>query len=69
MRSAVAVLRAFNAPLSLETLEIPALEPGESLVRLTAAGVCGSDVHMCHPGDAGSARHQGRAGLSEMQIS
>ncbi|MFC1479817.1 alcohol dehydrogenase catalytic domain-containing protein, partial [Planctomycetota bacterium] len=46
MKSKTAVLREFNAPLSLEEMDVPSLEPGEVLVKLEAAGVCGSDVHM-----------------------
>ena len=46
MKSKAAVLREFNAPLSLEEINIPSLEAGEVLVKLEAAGVCGSDVHM-----------------------
>ena len=46
MKARLAVLRTFNAPLSLEECEIPPLEAGQVLVRIEAAGVCGSDVHM-----------------------
>lgn len=46
MKATIAILRAFNQPLSIETFEIPALQPGQVLVRIKAAGVCGSDVHM-----------------------
>jgi len=40
------VLEAFNQPLMMREFEIPALQDGEVLIRLEAAGVCGSDVHM-----------------------
>ncbi len=40
------VLEAFNQPLMMREFEIPALQDGEALIRLEAAGVCGSDVHM-----------------------
>jgi threonine dehydrogenase-like Zn-dependent dehydrogenase len=46
MYARVALLRAFNAPLSVEQVEVPALMEGQALVRVEAAGVCGSDVHM-----------------------
>ncbi len=46
MKSRAAVLTAFNQPLQLQELEVPALKPGQVLVKLLAAGVCGSDVHM-----------------------
>lgn len=40
------ILKNFNEPLVMEELAIPELRPGEILVKITAAGVCGSDVHM-----------------------
>ncbi|MFH1084894.1 MAG: alcohol dehydrogenase catalytic domain-containing protein, partial [Chloroflexota bacterium] len=46
MRAVAAVLRAFGQPLRLEELDVPPLEPGQALVAIEAAGVCGSDVHM-----------------------
>lgn len=41
-----AVLKAFNAPLEIVDFPKPQVEEGEVLVRMTAAGICGSDVHM-----------------------
>ncbi len=46
-----AVVTAFNEPLSLREVPFPELAPGEVLVRILAAGVCGSDVHMWHGQD------------------
>lgn len=40
------VLVRFEAPLEERSYPIPKLAPGELLVKLTASGVCGSDVHM-----------------------
>jgi len=40
------VLTRFEAPLEERTYPIPEPRPGEVLVKLTASGVCGSDVHM-----------------------
>ena len=41
------VLRAFNAPLELEEREPPvAREPGETVLRVLACGVCHSDLHV-----------------------
>lgn len=40
------VLEKFNHPLVLRTFPIPRLREGEVLVKIEAAGVCGSDVHM-----------------------
>jgi threonine dehydrogenase-like Zn-dependent dehydrogenase len=46
MKALAAVMRSFNEPLALEEVEIPRLAPGQVLVEIEAAGVCGSDVHM-----------------------
>lgn len=41
-----AVLKAFKAPLEIADYPKPEVGSGEVLVRMTAAGICGSDVHM-----------------------
>jgi threonine dehydrogenase-like Zn-dependent dehydrogenase len=41
-----AVLTEFGKPLEWREEEAPALAPGEALIRLTASGICGSDVHI-----------------------
>ena len=46
MRIRGAVLRKFNQPLMIEERELAPLKDGEVLIRIKAAGVCGSDVHM-----------------------
>ena len=46
MESKAMVLEKFNQPLLMRTFPIPRLKEGEVLVRIEAAGVCGSDVHM-----------------------
>ena len=50
MKTNTMVLTRFNEPLVPEEIEIPALRPGEILIKLEASGICGSDVHMgcCH---------------------
>ena len=40
------VLEKFNEPLVMKTFPVPDLKEGEVLVKIEAAGVCGSDVHM-----------------------
>jgi len=35
-----------NQPLELQEFELPKLQPGEMLVRMRIAGICGTDVHM-----------------------
>ncbi len=46
MESKAAVLKRFNEPLVIATFPLPGLKDGELLVKVEAAGVCGSDVHM-----------------------
>ncbi len=46
MESRAAVLTRFNEPLEIRTFPVPGLKAGEVLVKVEAAGVCGSDVHM-----------------------
>ena len=46
MEAKAMVLEKFNRPLVMRTFPIPKLREGEVLVKIEAAGVCGSDVHM-----------------------
>jgi threonine dehydrogenase-like Zn-dependent dehydrogenase len=46
MESKAMVLEKFNQPLRMRDFTIPDLKEGETLVKIEAAGVCGSDVHM-----------------------
>lgn len=41
-----AILREFGAPLVIEEAETPSPQAGEAQVRIRAAGVCGSDLHI-----------------------
>ncbi len=40
------ILERFGEPLVARELEIPSLEEGQILAKVTAAGICGSDIHM-----------------------
>lgn len=44
--SRAAVVTAFEKPLEIREIPIPELEPGAVLVKIDAATVCGSDVHL-----------------------
>jgi threonine dehydrogenase-like Zn-dependent dehydrogenase len=46
MESKAMVLEKFNEPLEMRTFPIPKLKEGEVLIKVKAAGVCGSDVHI-----------------------
>lgn len=42
-----AVMSAFNAPLTVESYPMPAdLKPGEIIIKVELAGMCGTDVHL-----------------------
>ena len=43
--SLAAVFHEVGQPLTLEHYELPAVGPGEVLVRVTCSTICGSDVH------------------------
>ncbi len=46
MNGRVAVLRAYGGDFELREYPVPEVEPGAILVRLTRAGICGSDLHI-----------------------
>lgn len=46
MTGRVAVLQAYQGDFELREYPVPAPEPGAILVRLTRAGICGSDLHI-----------------------
>ena len=41
-------MRELHQPLSIETIELDPPQAGEVLIRMTAAGLCGSDLHVLH---------------------
>jgi Zn-dependent alcohol dehydrogenase len=55
IRVRAAVLRATGAPLTIEDVTLDPPGPGEVLVRVAAAGVCHSDLHLAE-GHLGSER-------------
>lgn len=46
MTAAAMVIEAFGQPLKRRDLALPEPGEGEALIRILAAGVCGSDVHI-----------------------
>ncbi len=72
MKTQAMRLEQFNGPLVLRELDIPVLEEGQVLVRIDAAGVCGSDVHMWRGEDARTRLpmilgHEGVGTIEEMK--
>ncbi|HEX6713172.1 MAG TPA: alcohol dehydrogenase AdhP [Thermoleophilaceae bacterium] len=43
-----AVVHDFNAPLAVEQVPMPTLEPGQIRVRVEASGLCHTDIHAAH---------------------
>ncbi|MCF6438218.1 alcohol dehydrogenase AdhP [Pseudoalteromonas luteoviolacea] len=43
-----AVVHEFKAPLCIETVAQPQIQPGTILVKIAACGVCHTDLHACH---------------------
>ena len=39
-----AILREFNQPLDIVELQVPELQPGQVLVRINCAGICGAQI-------------------------
>jgi L-iditol 2-dehydrogenase len=46
MNGRVAVLREYGGEFELREYPVPEVEPGAILVKLTRAGICGSDLHI-----------------------
>src|SRR2546428_13211342 len=46
MNGRVAVLHEYSGEFELREYPVPEVEPGAILVKLTRAGVCGSDLHI-----------------------
>lgn len=40
-----AVVHTFGKPLAIEEVDIPAVPPGQVLVKVVASGVCHTDLH------------------------
>ncbi len=45
-RTRVAILEEFNKPFKIIEMDIPELLSGQVLVKISSAGICGSDVHI-----------------------
>ncbi len=43
-----AVITEHNKPLTIEQVQIPKLDPGSLLIKITASTLCGTDVHRWH---------------------
>jgi D-arabinose 1-dehydrogenase-like Zn-dependent alcohol dehydrogenase len=46
MNGRVAVLKAYGGEFELREYPVPEVEPGAILIKLTRAGICGSDLHI-----------------------
>ena len=43
-----AVITEHNKPLTIKQVQIPKLDPGSLLIKITASTLCGTDVHRWH---------------------
>jgi alcohol dehydrogenase, propanol-preferring len=43
-----AVVHEFHAPLTMEQVDRPELQPGQVLVKVEASGLCHTDIHAAH---------------------
>lgn len=46
MKGRVVVCKEYGKPFEIEEYDVPAVEPGAVLLRMTQAGICGSDLHV-----------------------
>ncbi len=46
MKGRVVVCKEYGKPFEIEEYEVPEPEPGAVLLRMTQAGICGSDLHV-----------------------
>jgi threonine dehydrogenase-like Zn-dependent dehydrogenase len=46
MKGRVVVCREYGKPFEIEEYDVPNPEPGAVLLRMTQAGICGSDLHV-----------------------
>jgi len=48
MQATLAVMTQANAPLEFRSYEVPAPRPGDLVIKLSLANLCGSDLHFWH---------------------
>ena len=46
MKGRVVVVKEYGKPFEIEEYEVPEPEDGAVLLRMTQAGICGSDLHI-----------------------
>jgi len=45
MKGRLAVIREYGKPFEIQEYDVPDPEPGAVVIRITQAGICGSDLH------------------------
>src|SRR5262249_39190261 len=74
MKGRIVVCKEYGKPFEIEEYDVPTLEPGAVLLRMTQAGICGSDLHVwrggqgnvAFPATGGGMGHEGAGGGAEM---
>ena len=46
MKGRIVVCKEYGNPFEIEEYDVPTPEPGAVLLRMTQAGICGSDLHV-----------------------
>ena len=46
MKGRIVVCKEYGKPFEIEEYDVPTPEPGAVLLRMTQAGICGSDLHV-----------------------
>jgi D-arabinose 1-dehydrogenase-like Zn-dependent alcohol dehydrogenase len=46
MKGRIVVCKAYGKPFEIEEYDVPTPEPEAVLLRMTQAGICGSDLHV-----------------------
>ena len=46
MKGRIVVCKEYGKPFEIEEYDVPTPEPGAGLLRMTQAGICGSDLHV-----------------------
>ena len=45
MKGRIVVVKEYGQPFEIQEYDVPEPEPGAVLLRMTQAGICGSDLH------------------------
>ena len=61
MKARAAIFAGVRKPFEMREYEVPEVEPGAALVKVSLANICGSDLHVLAGREPVSCRYGGRA--------